>query len=89
MSEPTSAPADPVAAAIHLERTRARVFGQDAATWEGVGLPERLATRLRDASTNRGFAVPTRVQRAASPHIVRGVDVRLTPAHLRFLEDGV
>ena len=69
------APADPVAAAIHLERTRARVFGQDAATWEGVGLPERLATRLRDASTNRGFAAPTRVQRAAIPHILRGDDV--------------
>ena len=68
-------PADPVAAAIHLERTRARVFGQDAATWEGVGLPERLATRLRDASTNRGFAAPTRVQRAAIPHILRGDDV--------------
>ena len=69
------APADPVAAAIHLERLRARVFGQDAATWEGVGLPERLATRLRDASTNRGFAAPTRVQRAAIPHILRGDDV--------------
>lgn len=50
-----------------------RVFGTDNATWEGLGLPPRLVSRLRDETLH--FQNPTRVQRATIPHMLNGRDV--------------